>query len=212
MPGLLNGDCITHWSERSEPLCLRGTVTGGRKEQRSPSAARFLRGQFGLGAGTARRAGRPRAAVVPGFKPALFFGAPGDRSSRGWAGVRVSVPGDRLRTQSRRAGCSGAACRPSRSISPCLIPASPKALLLSRRVVSGEADLSAERFQGLNCLLASFFSFSADNLCFEQIALEMSKLSISRIFFKGSFIDILLTYCNAHILISRLCCTSDFNI
>lgn len=85
---------------------------------------------MGFGAGIARRTGSPRAAVVPGFKPALFFRAPERSLLKGLAGVGVSVPGDVLRTQSLRAGRSGAACNPPGSMSPCLIRASPKALLL----------------------------------------------------------------------------------
>lgn len=33
-------------------------------------------------------------AVVPGLKPALFFRAPGRSVLKGWAVVRVCVPGD----------------------------------------------------------------------------------------------------------------------
>lgn len=108
---------LCHWLEWSERLGLCGTVTGGPKEWRNPSVARVLRGQLGLRAGEARRAGRPAGGGGSGLvSPLCSFEHPGGRSSRegggcfcpGWGGREAQwrAPG----TLSRRAGCSGAAC------------------------------------------------------------------------------------------------------
>lgn len=75
MPRLLDGDC--HWLEWSERLGLRGTVTGGREERKNPSVSRVLKGQLGLRAGAARRAGRPAGGGGSGAcKSALFLRVP----------------------------------------------------------------------------------------------------------------------------------------
>lgn len=114
-------------------------------------------------------------AVVPGLKPALFFRAPGRSVLKG-VGRGACL-------------CSGRHARQSLAglgaVARLAVLQSPSRLVLSRLLpklccVSGEADLSAASFQ-LNCFFMSSSFSSADNLCFEQIALKMSKLSISRI-------------------------------
>lgn len=168
---------------------------------------------MGFGAGIARRTGSPRAAVVPGFKPALFFRAPERSLLKGVGGGGCFCPGRRAPDSVSPGRAQWRRLQSSRVPVALPYPGFSKSFVaLKKSCVSGEADLSAESFQGLNSLLVSSFSSTADNLCFLQLALKMSKLSISRIFFTGSFIDEQLIYGNAYRLISRWCCTLDFNV